>query len=136
MGLVPSKTKYRKHQRRRLRGKASAGAVVNFGEFGLQTLECGYLTTNQIEAARKALTHYMKRGGKVWVRMVADKIVTAKAAETRMGGGKGAPVAFVAPVRRGHILFEIAGIPMGEAKKALRLASFKLPLETRFVVKH
>ncbi|NQT29072.1 MAG: 50S ribosomal protein L16 [Candidatus Saganbacteria bacterium] len=136
MGLVPSKTKHRKHQRRRLRGKASAGAVINFGEFGLQTLECGYLTTNQIEAARKALTHYLKRGGKVWVRMVADKIVTAKAAETRMGGGKGAPVAFVAPVRRGHILFEIAGIPLAEAKNAFRLASFKLPLETRFVVKH
>lgn len=135
MALVPAKTKFRKHQRRRIRGRASRGAVVNFGEFGLQSLEPGYLTTNQIESARKALTHYLKRGGKVWLRVFADKIITARAAETRMGGGKGAPVAFVAPVKRGHIIFELAGISHEEAKEAMRLASFKLPLETRFVVK-
>jgi large subunit ribosomal protein L16 len=135
MVLIPAKTKYRKHQRRRVRGRASAGAVLIFGEFGLQIVECGYLTTNQIEAARKALTHSLKRGGKVWVRVLADKIITARAAETRMGGGKGAPVGFVAPVRRGHIVFEIAGISTEDAKEALRLASFKLPLATRFVVK-
>ncbi|MFH1347898.1 MAG: 50S ribosomal protein L16 [Candidatus Margulisiibacteriota bacterium] len=135
MVLFPSKTKYRKHQRRRVRGKASAGAEISFGEFGLQTLESGHLTTNQIEAARKALTHYLKRGGKVWVRVLADKVVTARAAETRMGGGKGAPVAFVAPIRRGHIIFEIGGTSLEDARQALRLATFKLPIKTRFVVK-
>jgi len=135
MVLFPSKTKYRKHQRRRLRGKATGGATIEFGEYGLQSLECVYLTTNQIEAARKALTHRLKRGGKVWVRTLADKIKTARAAETRMGGGKGAPVAYVAPVRRGHMIFEIAGTSLEDAKDALRLASFKLPIKTRFVVK-
>lgn len=135
MALIPAKTKFRKHQKRRVRGKATGGAAVNFGEFGLQSLACGHLTTNQIEAARKALTHYLKRGGKVWVRVFADKIITARAAETRMGGGKGAPVGYVAPVRRGHMIFEIAGIPREAAKQALRLASFKLPLPTRFVEK-
>ena len=135
MVLFPAKTRYRKQQRGRVRGKASSGATVNFGEFGLQSLDCGYLTTNQIEAARKALTHYLKRGGKVWVRVFADKVKTARAAETRMGGGKGAPVGFIAPVKRGHIIFEIAGIPRDDAKQALRLASFKLPFKTRFVEK-
>jgi len=135
MVLFPAKTKFRKHQRRRVRGKASGGATINFGEFGLQVLECGHLTTNQIEAARKALTHHLKRGGKVWVRALADKILTARAAETRMGGGKGAPVKFVAPVRRGHIIFEIGGTSISDAKAALRLAAFKLPLKTRFVEK-
>lgn len=135
MGLFPAKTKFRKQQRGRVRGRASAGVTINFGEFGLQSLECGHLTTNQIEAARKALTHYLKRGGKVWVRVFADKIITARAAETRMGGGKGAPVGFVVPIKRGHIIFEIAGIPIQDAKQALRLASFKLPIKTRFVVK-
>lgn len=135
MALVPAKTKFRKHQRRRLRGKAATGAVLNFGEFGLQSLDCGYLTVNQVESARKALTHYMKRGGRVWLRVFADKVVTARAAETRMGGGKGAPVAFVAPVRRGHIIFEIAGVSREDAKQAFRLAAFKLPVETRMVAK-
>lgn len=135
MPLFPAKTKFRKHQRMRVRGKASAGCTVNFGEFGLQAMECAHLTTNQIEAARKALTHYLKRGGKVWVRAFADKIKTARAAETRMGGGKGAPVGFVAPVRRGHVIFEIAGIPRQDAKEALRLASYKLPIMTRFAEK-
>lgn len=135
MALFPAKTKFRKHQRRRTWGKASGGNSLIFGEFGLQTLECAHLSTNQIEAARKALTHYLKRGGKVWLRVFADKIITARAAETRMGGGKGAPVGFVAPVRRGHVLFEIAGVPLAEAKKALHLASFKLPVKTRFMEK-
>lgn len=135
MALVPAKTKFRKHQRGRVRGKASAGNTLNFGEYGLQVLECGHLTTNQIESARKALTHSLKRGGKVWLRVFADKVITARAAETRMGGGKGAPVGFVAPVKRGHIIFEIAGVSEADAKNALRLASFKLPLETRVVTK-
>lgn len=135
MALVPAKTKFRKHQRRRIRGVAAAGHSLNYGDFGLQSLECGRLTTNQIESARKALTHYLKRGGKVWLRVFADKIITARAAETRMGGGKGAPVAFVAPVKRGHIIFELAGIPEADAKIAMGLASFKLPIETRFVKK-
>ena len=100
MVLFPTKTRNRKHQRRRVRGKASRGVSLNFGEYGLQSLECAHLTTNQIEAARKALTHHLKRGGKVWVRVLADKIMTARAAETRMGGGKGAPVAFVATVQQ------------------------------------
>jgi len=133
--LVPAKTKFRKHQRGRLRGRASRGAVLNFGEFGLQAMECAYLTTNQIESARKALTHYLKRGGKVWLRVFADKIVTARPAETRMGGGKGAPVAFVAPVKRGHIIFELAGISEAEARVALKLAGYKMPIETRMVTK-
>ncbi|MDD5382189.1 MAG: 50S ribosomal protein L16 [Candidatus Margulisbacteria bacterium] len=135
MPLIPAKTKFRKNQRGRVRGVAATGTTINFGEFGLQMIECGHLTTNQIEAARKALTHQLKRGGKVWVRTVADKVITARPAETRMGGGKGAPVAFVVPVRRGHIVFEIAGIPLADAKEAFRLASFKLPLKTRVVVK-
>ncbi len=135
MVLVPAKTKFRKHQRGRVRGLALRGSTINFGEFGLQAMECGHLTTNQIESARKALTHHLKRGGKVWLRVFADKIITARAAETRMGGGKGAPVAFVAPVKRGHIVFELAGISKEEARVALKLASYKLPIETRVVEK-
>lgn len=101
----------------------------------MQSIECGYLTVNQIESARKTLAHYFKRGGKIWLRVFADKIFTARPAETRMGGGKGAPVKFVAPVRRGHIIFEVAGVTVEEAREALRLASFKLPLATRVVEK-
>jgi large subunit ribosomal protein L16 len=114
---------------------ASAGVTLNFGEFGLRAMECGLLTVNQIEAARKTLAHFFKRGGKIWVRLLADKVMTARAAETRMGGGKGAPVKFVAPVRRGHIIFEVAGIEAEEARQALKLAGHKLPIETRFVEK-
>lgn len=135
MALVPKKTKFRKHQRGRLRGRAVGGATLMHGEFGLQSLDCAYLTTNQVEAARKALAHYFKRSGKIWLRVFADKIFTAKAAETRMGGGKGAPARFVAPVKRGHIIFEVAGVTAQEAKEALRLASFKLPVATRVVSK-
>lgn len=135
MSLVPAKTKFRKHQRGRVRGLASAGSEVNFGGFGLQAMECASLTVNQLEASRKALTHYLKRGGKVWIRAFADKIISARPAETRMGGGKGAPVAFVAPVRRGFIIFELAGVTDSEAKEAFALASAKLPIATRVVKK-
>jgi large subunit ribosomal protein L16 len=133
--LVPAKTKFRKHQRRRVRGIACRGSSVVFGEYGLQSLEMGLLTTNQIESARKTLAHYFKRGGKIWLRVFADKIMCARPAETRMGGGKGAPVRFVAPVKRGHIIFEVAGVTPEEAKEALRLAAYKLPVETRLVTK-
>ncbi|MBN3032757.1 MAG: 50S ribosomal protein L16 [Candidatus Saganbacteria bacterium] len=135
MALVPKKTKFRKHQRGRLRGQAAGGATLSFGEFGLQSTECGYLTTNQVEAARKSLAHYFKRGGKIWLRVFADKIFSARAAETRMGGGKGAPAKFVAPVKRGHVIFEVAGVTPEEAAAALRLAGHKLPLATRMVSK-
>ncbi len=135
MGLTPKKTKFRKSQRRRLRGKASRGNTLVFGEFGLQILEIGYLKTNQIEAGRKALTHCMKRGGKVWVRGCADKPVTARAAETRMGGGKGAPIGYALPVKPGHILYEVTGVTYEAAVEAFRLAAFKLPFAVRVVRK-
>lgn len=133
MVLQPRKTKFRKNQRRRLRGKASAGTNLNYGEYGLQAMEIKYLKTNQIEAARKALTHFLQRGGRVWVRVLADKAYTARPAETRMGGGKGAPVGYIAGIKPGHILFELAGVSEADAKEAFRLASHKLPLKTRMV---
>lgn len=133
MVLQPGKTKFRKAQRGRLDGEACTGTTLVYGEFGIQALETGYLKTNQIESARKALTHELKRGGKVWVRVLADKPFSARPAETRMGGGKGAPVWFVAGIRAGHILFEIAGVNLSEAKEAIRLASFKLPIKIRMV---
>ena len=135
MPLIPAKSKFRKHQRGRVRGKAATGNTIFYGEYGLQSMESGYLTTNQLEAARKTLTHHFKRGGKIWLRLVADKVITNRAAETRMGGGKGAPVRFVAPIRRGHIIFEISGVSVEDAKEAIRLAAYKLPLVTRFVEK-
>lgn len=135
MPLVPGKTKFRKNQRRRLKGRASIGCTLHFGEFGLQTLDCAHLTVNQIEAARKTMAHYFKRGGKIWVRLLADKTMTSRPAETRMGGGKGAPAMFVAPVRRGRILFEVAGVKKEDAIEAFRLAGHKLPVMTRFVEK-
>ncbi len=133
MVLQPARTKFRKSQRRRLRGVAARGKTLNYGEFGLQSTELGYLKTNQVESARKALTHHLKRGGKVWVRVLADKPFSARPAETRMGGGKGDPVWFVAGIKPGHILFEIAGVSEKEAKEAFRLAAFKLPLAVRMV---
>jgi large subunit ribosomal protein L16 len=135
MGLVPKKTKYRKSQRGKLRGIASAGTEVSFGEYGLQALEAVLLKTNQIEAARRALTHFVKRGGKIWIRVCADKSVSARPAETRMGGGKGAPAFFAARVKPGHIIFELAGVTKDTAEEAMRLAGSKLPIKTRFVVK-
>lgn len=133
--VIPKKTKFRQAQRGRLRGKASRGCQISFGEYGLQALKTSYLTVNQIEAARKALTHFLKRGGKVWVRVVADKPYSARPAETRMGGGKGAPVGFLARVKTGHILFELAGVNKSQAQEAMRLTSHKLPIPTRMVVK-
>jgi len=135
VALQPAKTKFRKDQRRRSRGCASAGTTLIFGEYGLQALELAKIKTNQIESARKTLTHYLKRGGKVWVRILADHSFTSRPAETRMGQGKGAPMGFVARVKPGHILFEIAGVKRQDAEQALRLATFKLPLKTRMVQK-
>ena len=131
--LMPKKTKFRKQQRGRLRGKAKGGSAVSFGEFGLKALEPCWLTNRQIEAARVAMTRYIKRGGKVWIRVFPDKPVTKKPAETRMGKGKGAPEYWVAVVRPGRILFEIEGISETLAREALRLAANKLPMKTKFV---
>ena len=133
MALIPKKTKFRKSQRRRVRGKASRGNEVQFGEYGFQVIQSGYLKTNQIESGRKALAHFVKRGGKIWVRGCADKPYTARAAETRMGGGKGAPVGYLMPVKAGQVIFEIAGISMKDAEEGFRLVSYKLPLKGRLV---
>lgn len=131
--LMPSKTKYRKRQRGRRRGKAYRGSTVAFGEFGLKNLDPGWITDRQIEAARIALTRYIKRGGKVWIRMFPDKPITKKPAETRMGKGKGAPEYWVAPVKPGRILFEVEGVSEEMAREAFRLAGNKLPVKTKFV---
>lgn len=131
--LMPKKSKYRKQQRGRRRGKAYRGSKVNFGEFGLKAMEACWMTNRQIEAARIALTRHIKRGGKVWIRIFPDKPVTKKPAETRMGKGKGAPEYWVAVIKPGRILFEIEGISETLAREALRLAARKLPLKTRFV---
>lgn len=135
MVLQPGRTKFRKQQRGTIKGKASRGNVLAFGDYGLQALEGAWIKVKQIEAARKAITHYMKRGGKVWIRVLADKPYTARPADTRMGGGKGSPEYFVAVVKPGTIIFEIAGIKKEMAQEALRLASFKFPIKTRFVEK-
>ena len=135
MPLMPKKTKFRKLQKGRNRGKATRGNVVNEGEFGLQALDAGLITANQIEAARVALTRYIKRGGKVWIKIFPNKPITKKPAETRMGKGKGAPEYWVAPVKPGRILFEIAGVSEEVAREALRLASNKLPVRGKFVVR-
>src|SRR5687768_4077286 len=131
--LQPKRVKYRKVHRGRMRGLASSGNVVTFGELGLQALEPAWITARQIEAARRTITHHLKRGGKVWIRIFPDRAATAKPAETRMGGGKGAPDHWVAVVRPGRILFEIAGVPADLAHEALRLASHKLPIDTRMI---
>lgn len=131
--LQPKRTKWRKAHRGRRRGQANAGNQVSFGEYGLQATANAWITARQIEAARRAITHSMRRGGKVWIRIFPDKPVTKKAAETRMGKGKGAPEFWVAVVRRGRLLFEVAGVQEELAREALRLASHKLPISTRFV---
>ena len=131
--LVPKRVKHRKQQRGRMKGKAVRGTEISFGEYGLRALEPHWLTNRQIEAARVALTRYIKRGGKVWVKVFPDKPVTAKPAETRMGSGKGAPEKWVAVVKPGRIMFELAGVPEEVAKEAMRLASHKLPIKTKFV---
>ena len=135
MPLMPKRTKYRKMQKGRNRGRATRGTVVNEGEFGLQALEAGLITANQIEAARVALTRYIKRGGKVWIKLFPNKPITKKPAETRMGKGKGAPEYWVAPVKPGRVMFEIAGVSEEVAREALRLASHKLPVKTKFLTR-
>lgn len=131
--LMPKKTKFRKQQRGRMRGKAKGGSAVDFGEFGLKALEPCWLTNRQIEAARVAMTRFVKRGGKIWIRIFPDKPVTKKPAETRMGKGKGAPEYWVAVIKPGRILFEIQGVSRDLAREALRLGANKLPLKTKFV---
>jgi large subunit ribosomal protein L16 len=130
--LMPKKVKYRKQQRGRMRGLAWRGSAVSFGDYGLMSLEPCWLTDRQIEAARVALTRDIKRGGKVWVRVFPDKPVTKKPQETRMGKGKGAPEGWVAVIKPGRILFEMEGVTADEARSAMRLASAKLPMKTRF----
>ena len=134
--LQPKRTKFRKAQKGRNRGLAHRGSTVAFGSFGLKTLEPGWLTSRQIEAARIAVTRYMKREGKVWIRIFPDKPVTAKPAEVRMGKGKGAPSHFVAVVRPGRILFECDGVPYDVAKEAMRLAAQKMPVKCKFVTRN
>src|SRR5512139_3882981 len=131
--LMPKRVKYRKAHRGRMKGTASRGTSLAFGEFGLQALEAHWIDSRQIEAARRAMTHFIKRGGKVWIRVFPDKPVTAKPAETRMGSGKGAPDHWVAVIKPGRILFEISGVKEEVAKEAMVLAGHKLPMETRFV---
>jgi len=133
--LMPKRVKYRKSQRGRMKGKATRGASVAFGDFGLKAMEPGWITSRQIEASRVALTRLMKREGKVWIRIFPDKSVTKKPAETRMGSGKGAPEMWVSVVEPGRIMFELGGITKKTAEEALRLASHKLPIKTRFVVR-
>lgn len=131
--MMPKKTKYRKQQKGRMKGKASRGNKLNFGDYGLQALECGWLTTRQIEAARIAMTRFIKRTGRIWIRIFPDKPITKKPAETRMGKGKGPPEDWVAVIRPGRILYEMEGVPEERAKEAFLLASHKLPIKTRFV---
>jgi large subunit ribosomal protein L16 len=133
--LQPKRVRYRKTQRGRRTGKALRGSSVHFGDFGLQALESAWLTDRQIEAARRAITHYISRGGNVWVRVFPDKPVTKKPAETRQGGGKGPSDHWVAVVKMGRILFEMGGVNEETAKEAMRLAGNKLPIATRFVVR-
>lgn len=133
--LQPRRVKYRKQQRGRLTGLATRGNTVAFGEFGLQALTPGWVTARQIEAARRAITHHIKRGGKVWIRVFPDKPVTKKPAETRMGSGKGSVEEWVAVVKPGRILFELAGVREEVAREALRLAAHKLPVQTQVVTR-
>jgi large subunit ribosomal protein L16 len=133
--LTPKRTKYRKMHRGRMRGQAGRGNTLSFGDFGLQALEPCWMTSRQIEAARRAIVRYVRRGGKLWIRVFPDKPVTTKPAETRMGGGKGAVDHFVAVIKPGRMLFEIAGVQEESAREAMRLASHKLPIKTRFVTR-
>src|SRR5688500_18271837 len=131
--LMPKKVKHRKMMKGRMRGKATRGDKLNFGDFGLKTLESGWITNRQIEAARIAMTRHIKRGGKIWIRMFPDKPITRKPAETRMGKGKGAPDHWVAVVRPCRILYEVTGVSEELAREAMRLAAQKLPVKTKFV---
>ena len=131
--LIPKRVKYRKQHRPSLKGKASKGNTVTYGEYGLQALEAAWITNRQIEAARVAITRHVKRGGKVWIKIFPDRPITAKPAETRMGKGKGSPEYWVAVVKPGRVMFELAGVSEEVAKEAMRLASHKLPIKCRFV---
>ena len=133
MPLMPKRTKYRKVQKGRIRGKATRGNKVSYGEYGIQALEAGMITSNQIESARIAMTRHVKRGGKVWIKVFPDKPVTKKPAETRMGKGKGAVEFWVAPVKPGRVMFEMSGVAEPVARRALELAAYKLPIKTKFV---
>ncbi len=133
--LMPKKVKFRKVQRGRMCGKAWRGSSISFGEYGLKAMECGWITARQIEAARIAMTRFIKRGGKVWIRLFPDKPITKKPAETRMGKGKGAPEAWVAVIRPGKVLFEMEGVTPEMAREAMRLAAHKIPLKTKFVLR-
>lgn len=133
--LSPRRTKFRKQQRGRMRGLAQRGNQIDFGEFALQAIEPCWITSRQIEAARRAMTRYIKRGGKIWIRIFPDKPVTMRPAETRMGSGKGSPEYWVAVVKPGRIMFEIAGVSEEIAREAMRLASQKLPIKTKFITK-
>ena len=133
--LQPKRVKFRKVHRGRRKGRAMAGNNLNFGDYGLQAMEAAWVTSRQIEAARRVITRYLRKGGNMWIRIFPDKPVTKKPAETRMGGGKGAPDHWVAVVRRGRILFEIAGIRPEAAQEAVKLAGNKLPIPTRFIMK-
>lgn len=133
--LMPKRAKFRKQHRGRMKGKELRGVTVAFGDYGLQALEPTWLTSRQIEAARRAIVRFVKRGGKLWIRVFPDHVVTIKGAETRMGGGKGAPDHWVAVIKPGRIILEIGGVKEDTAREALRLASHKLPIKTQFVVK-
>ena len=133
MPLMPKRTKFRKMQKGRNRGTATRGATVTYGEYGLQALEAGWITSNQIEAARIAMTRFIKRGGKVWIKIFPDKPITKKPAETRMGSGKGGVEYYVAVVKPGRVLFEMEGVAEDVAREAFRLAAHKLPIKTKFV---
>jgi large subunit ribosomal protein L16 len=133
--LIPKRVKYRRQQRGRMKGKATRGNVVSYGDYGLAALEPAWITSNQIEAARIAMTRYIKRGGQVWIKIFPDRPVTEKPAETRMGSGKGSPEYWVAVVKPGRVMFEIAGVSPEIAKEAMRLAMHKLPIKCKFVAK-
>ncbi len=133
--LSPRRTKFRKQQRGRMRGLSKGGNLINFGEFALQAQEPSWITSRQIEASRRAMTRYIRRGGKIWIRVFPDKPVTMRPAETRMGSGKGSPEFWVAVVKPGRIMFEIAGVPESTAREAMRLASHKLPIKTKFITR-
>lgn len=134
--LQPKKTKYRRQQKGKMKGVAQRGHDLSFGSFGIKTLEYAWITGRQLEAARQAVTRYMKREGQIWIRIFPDKPITKKPAEVRMGKGKGAPEGFVAPVTPGRILIEAEGVSFDIAKEALRLAAQKLPVKTKFIVRH
>ena len=133
--LMPRRTKFRRHHRGRRRGMAKGQQTVQFGEYGLKALECGWITNRQIEAARIAMTRKIKRGGKVWINLFPDKPFTKKPAETRMGSGKGSPEGWVAVVKPGRVMFELSGVPEPLAREAMRLAGRKLPVRTKFITR-